>query len=59
MACARTNYLSDNKEWRQIKMENVLITLGEAFDALADWIYSITSGFTNGDIEPPEEMSAN
>ena len=40
-------------------MENVLITLGEAFDVLADWIYSITSGFTNGDIEPPEEMSAN
>lgn len=37
-------------------MENVLIMLGEAFDALSDWIYSIASGLTNGEVEPPKEM---
>ena len=42
---------------REIKiMEEFLITLGEALDLVADWIYSLTSGLATGDIEPPESM---
>ncbi len=37
-------------------MEKILITLGEAFDALSEWIYSIASGLMNGDVEPPKDM---
>jgi hypothetical protein len=37
-------------------MEEFLITLGEALDLVADWIYSLTSGLATGDIEPLESM---
>lgn len=37
-------------------MEELLITLGEALDQIADWIYSLTSGLAAGDIEPPASM---
>ncbi len=37
-------------------MDSLLITLGEAFDVISEWIYSITSGIWNGEVEPPKEM---
>lgn len=37
-------------------MKNMLIVLGEAFDAISEWIYSIASGIWNGEVEPPKEM---
>ena len=37
-------------------MEDLLIALGEKLDALSEWIYSIASGLSYGDIEAPREM---
>lgn len=35
-------------------MKEWLITLGEALDNVADWLYSLASGLVTGDIEAPE-----